>query len=202
MSEVYNTFIDQNILITYGGFAKKYEKGEIIYQEGNTPNHFFQVIEGEVRVFCSNSEGKELTHYYASPGETFGESQILTGLPYTCSAVAKTPTVVIKISKENLLNILKDFPEVTRDLLFSFAAKIYDGASSARILIGHTPEERILQFLDKNKTDKDQQAKILVPFTRQQIADFTGLRVETVIRTLIKMKDDGVVNIINRKLYY
>lgn len=200
---IHNTFIDQNILITYGGIAKRYEKGEFIYQEGSIPNHFFQVIEGAVRVYSTNVEGKELTHYYVGPGDTFGESQVLTGKPYTCIAQAKSATVIIKINKENFLNILRDFPEIMYDLLFTFAGKIYEGTCSAKMLIGHTPEERIIQFLDKNKDiSKGNKEKKIVPYTRQQIADFTGLRVETVIRTLIKMSDEGTVDIINRKVYY
>ena len=44
--------------------------------------------------------------------------------------------------------------------------------------------------------------KELVEFTRQEIANFTGLRVETVIRELSKMSKTNKVEIINHKLYY
>ncbi|HMR91845.1 MAG TPA: helix-turn-helix domain-containing protein, partial [Chitinophagaceae bacterium] len=41
-----------------------------------------------------------------------------------------------------------------------------------------------------------------VPYPRQQIADFIGLRVETVIRTLVRMSREGKITIDNHKLYY
>jgi len=41
-----------------------------------------------------------------------------------------------------------------------------------------------------------------IPYTRQEIANFTGLRVETVIRYLTKMKVGKIVEINNRKLIY
>jgi CRP-like cAMP-binding protein len=44
--------------------------------------------------------------------------------------------------------------------------------------------------------------KIHIAFTRQEIANFTGLRVETVIRTLKKMEEENKVTIDHRKLYY
>jgi len=50
----------------------------------------------------------------------------------------------------------------------------------------------------KNKSN----IKELVPFTRQEIANFTGLRVETVIRAFSKMKAEKKIDIINHKIYF
>lgn len=44
--------------------------------------------------------------------------------------------------------------------------------------------------------------KVLIPFTRQEIANFTGLRVETVIRTIKRMEEAAIVEIKNRKIYF
>ncbi|OWP79845.1 Crp/Fnr family transcriptional regulator, partial [Flavobacterium covae] len=44
--------------------------------------------------------------------------------------------------------------------------------------------------------------KIFIPFTRQEIANFTGLRVETVIRACSKLKKTGIIEIINHKIYF
>ena len=44
--------------------------------------------------------------------------------------------------------------------------------------------------------------KELVPFTRQEIANFTGLRVETVIRVISKMKANKKIDIVNHKIYF
>ena len=43
---------------------------------------------------------------------------------------------------------------------------------------------------------------IIIPYTRQQIADITGLRVETVIRTIKRMKEMEKIKIINHKIYF
>ncbi|MFV0304031.1 MAG: Crp/Fnr family transcriptional regulator [Moheibacter sp.] len=201
MASSKKSVIDQNILITYGGVAKRYEKGELIYQEGNIANFFYQVIEGKVRIFCANDEGKELTRYYVLAGQTFGEAPILTNKPYACTAQASASAVVIKIGIEKLLNLLHDFPEIANDLLFNFAQKLYASSCSTQILNGQTPEEKITRFLTHNKKGGENVIE-RVPFTRQQIADFTGLRVETVIRALLRMNEQGKVKIINRKVYF
>ena len=73
----------------------------------------------------------------------------------------------------------------------------------------YDPEHRIVSLLRYFKSESDSQVKkgstptylsYTVPFTRQQIADMSGLRVETVIRTVKKMETDGKVKIIGRKI--
>ena len=77
----------------------------------------------------------------------------------------------------------------------------------------YDPEHRIVSLLRYFKSESDSQMKkgkrvaptdlsYIVPYTRQQIADMSGLRVETVIRTVKKMETDGKVKIIDRKISF
>ena len=72
------------------------------------------------------------------------------------------------------------------------------------MLTSQTPEFKIQFILDdmKKKQASEKSAKCLICLTRQEIADFTGLRVETVIRTLKRMEQEAKIEIRNRKLYY
>jgi CRP-like cAMP-binding protein len=56
----------------------------------------------------------------------------------------------------------------------------------------HEPEHRILSLLKhfKSKNASAANSKIIIPYTRQQLADMSGLRVETVIRTVKKMEKE------------
>ena len=82
--------------------------------------------------------------------------------------------------------------------------RLYSKAETARELIFNTPENRIIGYLNSLRIDKSIpiNKRILIDNTRQEIANFTGLRVETVIRTLKKMQKENKVEIINRKLFY
>lgn len=194
--------IDHNILITYGGVSKKFEKGEIIFWEGTLPHFFYQIVEGEVKLFSTNTDGKELIQGIFKNGNSFGEPPLLLDRHYPSTAQTITPAVIIRIGKERLLDILKDYPEVGAQLLFSLAERLYNKASAVQVWVSHTPEEKIIQFLNNYKRANNTTEKILIPYTRQQIACFTGLRVETVIRTLIRMSKEEKVEITNHKLFY
>ena len=66
------------------------------------------------------------------------------------------------------------------------------------------PEHRVLKLIDYGiayfNFKKDANG-FLINFTRQQIGDLTGLRVETVIRTIKALEKKGLLKIINRKVY-
>ncbi|WP_460687113.1 Crp/Fnr family transcriptional regulator [Niabella aquatica] len=194
--------IDYDILVTYGGIARKFEKGTFIFHEDTMPYYYYQVLSGEVRLFSTNTEGKELNQGIFKPGQCFGEPPLLLGKAYPCTAQAMADSVIIKVRKEHFLDILHDYPELVNRMMYTFAERIYNKSSSVQIWVQHTPEEKIMQFLKTNKQHKNNGQKELVCYTRQQIADFTGLRVETVIRTLMRMKNKGAVKIEDHKLYF
>ncbi|HOZ86067.1 MAG TPA: Crp/Fnr family transcriptional regulator [Niabella sp.] len=194
--------IDYNILIAYGGVARKIDKGEFVYHENTMPFYYFQVVSGEIKHFSTNSEGKELTQGIFKHGQSFGEPSLLLNKPYTSTSQALTDSVIVKIRKEHLLKIFDDYPDLVRNMMYNFAERILNKSSAFQIWVQHTPEEKITEFLKKNKQNNINGSSPLVNFTRQQIADFTGLRVETVIRTLTRMKIEGKVKIKDRKLYY
>lgn len=194
--------IDYDVLITYGGVAKKYDKGDFIFHEDTMPYYYFQIITGEVRLFSTNSEGKELNQGFFKTGSSFGEPPLFLGKEYPCTAQANVNSVIVKLRKENFLAILRDFPELSEALIQLFAARLYNKSKMAQIWVQHTPEEKILKFLDSKIIKNTNGQTQPIQYTRQQIADFTGLRVETVIRTLMRMKQEGKVKIMNHKLYY
>ena len=194
--------IDYDILITYGGATRKFEKGALIFQEDDIPYYFYQLVSGEIKLFSANADGKELTQGIFKTGQSFGEPPLLLGKGYPSTAQTITDSVIVKVRKEYFQNILHDYPELVEKLMYTFANRIYDKSTSAQIWVQQTPEKKIMQFLNKKKSNFIDQHNQPFPYTRQQIADYTGLRVETVIRTLIRMNKEGKVKIINHKLYY
>ena len=88
-------------------------------------------------------------------------------------------------------------------MIQTLSQRIYNKSVTAREIINNNPEGRILAFLKSMKSRNGQATeRTLVPYTRQEIANFTGLRVETVIRTLKHMEEENKVSIIDHKLWF
>ena len=193
--------IDLDLLFTWGAIAKEYKKNEIIFHEDESANFYYQIIDGCVRMYNSNEEGKEFTQGYFKNGHSFGEPPLFIDEVYPSTAVAFKDSKIIKISKEKFLKILEEYPFIQKQFLNLMATRIHTKAKTTKDIVNQKPEFRILAFLNAHKNPECNH-KELVPFTRQEIANFTGLRVETVIRELSKMNKDRKVEIRNHKLYY
>jgi CRP-like cAMP-binding protein len=195
--------IDSDILITWGAVAKKYRKGEYVFHEGDHALYYFQIIEGTVKVFNTNNDGREFTQSEFKPGNSFGEPPLFIDEIYPATAVTTQDSVIIRLSREKFMEILDEYPVLQKNTLKLFAQRIYNKTVSTRDIINNTPENRIIAFLNsyKKKVMKENE-EIEIPYTRQEIANYTGLRVETVIRTLAKMKTNKLVQIVKRKLRF
>ncbi|MFA7274459.1 MAG: Crp/Fnr family transcriptional regulator [Crocinitomicaceae bacterium] len=189
-------------MLAYGAINQKVSKNEMIFLEGSEPHYFFQVLEGEVKMISLNQDGKELIQGIFKSGQCFGEPPLFVDKPYPSSAVAIVDSIILKMSKKNLLALLDDKPSIAIKLLEIFALRIYNKALSAQILSNNNPEEKILGFLNMVKGDMGVENQTKIPYTRQQIADSTGLCVETVIRTLLKLNNEHKVEIKHHKIYY
>lgn len=195
--------VNIDLLFSWGAVAKKYSKNEVIFEEDEMPHFYYQIIEGSIRMFNCNDDGKEFTQGIFGNGESFGEPPLFIGETYPANAIAILDSTIIKLSKEKFFKILSEYPEVQSSFLTLMATRIHSKSTTSKEIINQRPEFRIMAFLNafKKKSGKANE-RILIPFTRQEIGNFTGLRVETVIRALSKMNTLKKVDIINHKIYY
>ena len=195
--------IDEKLLISQGGVIKTFDKGEFIFHEGDMPRYYYQIMDGSVKMLNINNDGKEFTQGVFEKGCSFGEPPLFINEVYPATAMAMNDCRIIKLNRKSFFKLLDKTPCLQRAMLDMFAMRIYNKAITSREIVNNTPEHRILGFLRTyKKRNCNENEKIHIPYTRQDIANFTGLRVETVIRTLSKMKDDRKVEIINRKLVF
>ena len=195
--------LDINLLITWGAVARKYKKNEFIFYEGDACRFYHQIHQGKVKMCCYNDDGRLFIQGLFGAGESFGDPPLFINEPYPACAQAEAESVIYKLSKDTLMKVLEAYPELQMNFITNFARRIYEKANTNKNIINPHPDERIIGFLTRYKKDhKMNSDRVLIPYTRQQIADFLGLRVETVIRTLIKMEEEKKVEIRKHKLYF
>jgi CRP/FNR family transcriptional regulator len=195
--------IDLDLLYSWGAVAKKYKKNEIVFDEDEIAYFYFQILDGSVRLFNSNDEGKEFTQGIFCKGDGFGEPPLFINETYPSKAITIQDSTILKLSKDKFFKILDEYPSIQKYFLLLFAQKIHSKSKTSKEIINQKPEFRIIAFLNSFKKKSGNSAeKILIPYTRQEIANYTGLRVETVIRVFTKMKDSNKVEITNHKIYY
>ncbi len=195
--------IDVNILIAYGAAVTRYKKGAMVYRQDEMARYYLQVLEGQVKVFNLSPSSKEFVQGMFQAGESFGEPPLFIRQPYAANAITTQDSIIIKLKAEVFFHLLEEHPEIQKSLLQLFSQKLYDKSIATRMLNHASPEERLLDFMEYfKKKSAGASDKIIIPYTRQELANLTGLRIETVIRTLQKLNKDKKVDIINHKVYF
>lgn len=194
--------IETDVLIAYGASIQKVNKGDFIFTEGGEPHYFYQLLRGKVKMISLSLDGKELIQGMCEEGECFGEAPMFISKPYPSSAIALADSAILKLSRDKMIVLLEDRPKIMFGVLQNLSGRVYNKAITAKILNSSNPEEKIVAFLNHYKQENKLKEISKIPFTRQQIADSTGLCVETVIRTLIKLCDENKVSIEKHKVYY
>jgi CRP-like cAMP-binding protein len=195
--------IAEDILLAYGATFRKYKKGNCIFFEGDAPLFYYQVSEGSVRMVNTFDNGKEFIQGMFNEGKSFGEPVLLNDKTYPATAIANEDTILLKMAKENFLYLLHSNNEVLYDLTILLAQRLYVKSTLAREISGEKPDHRIVTLLQmlKEQTGCLHENLFKVELSRQRIADMLGLRVETVIRTMKRLEDQGLISIKNGKAY-
>jgi len=195
--------INIDTLLAWGAAYKKVTAGEVLFQEGNQCTFYTQLVSGSIRWVNIDDEGKEFIQTIIEPGECFGEMPLFDDGPYAATAIADQDSVVLRLLKPTFLQLLKE----NFDIHFSFSKLLAKRVRFKFLILKsiayHAPEARISALINylkkenKNFCPKCNQLQL----TRQQIADMTGLRVETVIRAMRQMHEKGELVIDKGKVY-
>jgi CRP/FNR family cyclic AMP-dependent transcriptional regulator len=196
--------IDINILLAWGAVYKKMGRGEVIFSEGSECSYYNQLVSGIVKWVNIDDDGKEYIQAMIEPGECFGELPLFDDGIYAASAIAEEEVVLIRLRKNTFLQLIKEHNEIHFVFTKLLAKRVRFKFLLLKSIAYHAPEVRISTLLSylkkehKNFCANCNQLKL----TRQQIADMTGLRVETVIRSMRSMHDKGDIVIERGKVFY
>ena len=166
---------------------------------------YFQVEEGSVKMFIASPDGQEFIQGIFAAGESFGEPALVGKFPYPGSAKAIEPSKVWKLPGDQFIQMLRDNFDLHLKWTQVLCQRLRYKSMVLSEISSHDPDHRILTLLkyykSKNARPGDNK-QIVIPYTRQQIADMSGLRVETVIRTVKKMEREGKLALEGHKIVF
>ena len=204
--------ISPPILARYGSSQIAIEKDDVVFREGEEALNYFQVLKGSVKMVTVSADGQEFIQGIFRADDSFGEPPLFCSFPYPSSAIALEPTVIIKLAKDKFHTLLRENFDIHLHFDQVLCQRLKYKSMVLSEISFYDPEHRIMSLLRHMKEEGGHSRKVngmvraehqyTVPFTRQQLADMSGLRVETVIRTVKKMEEDGKLRIVDRKIQF
>ena len=175
---------------------RSFGPNEFIFWDGDTPEWFYIITEGKVKVLKYSSSGREFIIAFFGPYEMFGEVAVFENKPYPASAQAVAETKVVGIRREDLLSFLANRPQVALKIINVLGGRLRDAQSRLRDLAGERVEQRLASVLLMLSA----KLGLTLPFTRQEIANMTGTTTETTIRVMSQLKDRGIIRSVRGKV--
>ncbi|OYW27735.1 MAG: transcriptional regulator [Caulobacter sp. 12-67-6] len=176
----------------FTGPCLRHARDEEIFGEGETADHVYQVISGAVRTCRSLRDGRRQIDQFHFAGDYFG---IEAGDVHRVSAEAMTDATVRMVRRSALSQLAAQRPEVAR-ALFRLTVEGLQRSQDHVLMLGRkSARERVVSLLIDlaNRTGAD--GELDVPMSRQDMADYLGVTIETVSRTLTQLQVDGVIAI-------
>ncbi len=195
--------IDTDTLLAWGAVYKKLGPEEIIFREESECHFYHQLVAGSVRWTNQKEDGGEFIQSMIEPGESFGELPLFDGSPYAASAITNKDSVIIRLHISKFQLMMKKSPEICLEFLKIFAERMRFKFLLLKELSCFGPQRRIstlFNYLKKSNKNICKKCNRL-DLTRQQVANMTGLRVETVIRSIRHMNENGQLVIERGKVY-
>jgi CRP-like cAMP-binding protein len=196
--------VPTELLTSYGARLVPLRKGEALFDQGSPARYFFLVHRGEIKMVSYNEQGREFAQGFFTAGQSFGEPPFFDESTYPASAIAVSDSEVWRCERDAFLALLRDRPQVHLELTRVLCRRLmYKSMMLAEIAVEEA-EHRLATLIEylRRSSQPPAGAPYLVPFTRQELADMTGLRVETVVRTIKSMEQRGWLRIEERKIVW
>ncbi len=195
--------LDINLLLERGATYRDVVSGEVIFNEGASATFYYQIVSGRVRWSNLLDNGKEVLHGIIEEGESFGEFGIFDGDNYAATTIADTPCKLIRLRSESFLELMHERPDLLFEFNKLFAERLRYHYFLTNILSSNSPEyilENLIDYFNRKGKHICKKCNRLL-MTRQQLANITGLRVETVIRAIKNMQREEKVEVVRGKVF-
>jgi CRP/FNR family transcriptional regulator, dissimilatory nitrate respiration regulator len=172
--------------------ARRYARGEPIFQQGDPAESFFVVIEGWVKLYRERENGDQVVVAIFAAGESFAEAAMFLGGRYPASAEAVSPARIIRIDGAALRRAIVEKPQLAFDMLAATSQHLKQLVLQIEQLKVQSAPKRIAEyFLDQITTTRGS-AVIALPYEKALIANRLGMQPESFSRALSKLSDLGV----------
>jgi CRP-like cAMP-binding protein len=172
--------------------VRSYEKGTVLFQQGEPAGSFFVVLDGWVRLFRITPDGHEAVVSVFRRGETFAEAAIFLGGRYPVSAEVVTSARLVRVDGELLRRRIREQPDLALSMLASASYHLKALVEQIEQIKLLSAPQRIADFLVRLCPVREGGCTIELPYEKALIANRLGMKPESLSRALAKLRPLGV----------
>jgi CRP-like cAMP-binding protein len=178
-------------VIAMMGAPMTFKKNTEIYGESEPAEYLYKVVSGTVRTYKVLADGRRQIDAFYVAGDVFG---LEGGEQHSFSAEAVTECKVLVVKRSALVTLAERDTEVARQL-WTITARELQRAQEHVLALIKTAEERVIGFLLDIAARVSSGNTFELPMSRQDIADYLGLTIETVSRTMTQLESAAAIEL-------
>jgi CRP/FNR family nitrogen fixation transcriptional regulator len=174
------------------GMKVRFTRNETIFNDGDEATNCYKVISGAVRLCKHMTDGRRQIADFLLAGDFFGFMQFGN---YKFTAEAVGDVVLMCYPQRQVARLSSSMPNLRGRLLVLLSQRLL-GMQDHLVMLGRqTAKERVASFLlhIAERSDAEEALAFDLPMSRQDIADYLGLTIETVCRMLSELKRDRII---------
>lgn len=195
--------VDQPVLDAIVRRRRRLQVGEYLFRSGERMGGLHVARTGAFKVSSTSQDGDETVLGFFLPGELIGLDALGSGR-HRCDAIALEPAEACELGYEDVMQAATALPMLRRQLHRVVGQAIGRDIDHAGLLTRKLAVERVAGFLD-DLVDRYcllgmQGTAFRLPMSREDIARYLGLTLESVSRSLTRLQEEGVLHVRGRQL--
>ncbi|SJZ57159.1 cAMP-binding domain of CRP or a regulatory subunit of cAMP-dependent protein kinases [Chitinophaga eiseniae] len=180
-----------------GRNTNHYKRKQQIYAAGNRPDSLYYIMEGKVKTYQRNDDGKELITGLYNEGDFLGYTALLKAGAYQESAEAIEDTVLAIIPHQDFENLVNNNPEVLSRFVQLLAKNIAEKEQQLIALAYSSLRKKVASALITldHKYNTTQKPQFEIDISRENLAAVAGVAKESLIRTLGDFRDEQLITL-------
>jgi CRP/FNR family nitrogen fixation transcriptional regulator len=171
------------------GVPMRFARNAEIYGEAEPAEYLYQVISGAVRTYRMLDDGRRQICAFYLPGDIFGFE---AGDVHQATAEAIGEVQILLVKRSSML-VRAEHEKAVAKQLWMLAVRELQRVQQHSLVLIKSAEQRVAGFLLEMADRGSSQAAIELPMSRQDIADYLGLTIETVSRTFTHLVQSGMI---------
>jgi CRP-like cAMP-binding protein/ActR/RegA family two-component response regulator len=170
---------------------RHFRKKDLVFREGDAPRWLYYLESGQVKIFKTSDDGRELIVQVANPGDYLGYLALLKNDRYPESAAALEESTIRLVPKEDFNTLITVNRDVSATFLKVLANHVSEREQQLIDLAYNSVRKRTATALAYLYKQGHQEIHLL----REDLAALAGTAKETLIRTLTDFKNEGLIEI-------
>ncbi|MBC8459140.1 MAG: Crp/Fnr family transcriptional regulator [Deltaproteobacteria bacterium] len=179
---------------------RDFNKGEVIFLEGDDGNGFFLIAEGLIKIFKVSSEGKEQILHILGPGEPFGEVPVFSGQQFPASAETIIESHLLFFPRTAFVNLISANPSLAMNMLAVLSRRLRQFTVQVENLSLKEVSGRLAAYLVYLADEEGKEDAVTLNISKGQLASLLGTIPETLSRVFIRMTELNLIEMDGRNI--